>query len=195
MLNGATKRAVLVHEVDDGGVVHGVVAAFERDLLGIDAKRLEGGVHRGGVAGQAAQVRVEIRQIVLEHRGRVALRIDGDEQHADTAGVGPEGAQHLRHVEQRRRTNVRAMGEAEEHQERTAFHVLIADRLAVLVDEMKRAADGGERRPGRRRMAGYEQDGAEDQHEAAEKRPEHRHGAKRSFWHVQEGHSVSRSTR
>jgi hypothetical protein len=38
------KTAVLVHEVDDGGVVHGVVAAFQRDLLGIDAKCLEGGV-------------------------------------------------------------------------------------------------------------------------------------------------------
>jgi hypothetical protein len=176
-------------------VVHGVVAAFQRDLLGIDAKCLEGGVDRGGIAGQAAQVRVEIRQIVLEHRGRVALRIDGNEQRADAAGVGPQRVQHLRHVEQRRRANVRAMGEAEEHQERAALHVLIADRLAVLVEEMKRAADGGERRPGRRRVAGHEQDGAEDQHEAAEKCPEHRHDAKRSFWHVQEGHSVNRSTR
>ena len=50
------EMAVPVHEIDDGGVVHGVVAAFERNLLGIDPIRLERGVDRCGIASQGAQL-------------------------------------------------------------------------------------------------------------------------------------------
>src|SRR5262249_35281389 len=73
------KAAVLVHEINHGGVVHGVVAAVGGDLFGVHPISLQRSGDRGRVAGEAAQMRIEIRQIVLEHRRRVALRIDRDE--------------------------------------------------------------------------------------------------------------------
>src|SRR3984957_19667177 len=61
------------------------------------------------------------------------------------------------------------MGEAEEHQERAALHVLVGHRLAVLILAMKRPADAGDRLADRRRhMFAENQDGAEEQPEAAE---------------------------
>src|SRR5262245_42378308 len=65
--------SVLVHQVDDGGMIHRVVAAVERHLLVVDAILLGDRSECGGVAGQAAQVRVEASQIVLERRRGVAL--------------------------------------------------------------------------------------------------------------------------
>ena len=63
------------------------------------------------------------------------------------------------------------MREAEEHQERMAFQVLVADRLAVLVGEPERAADRRGRVRERRRPApGDEQPNREAQHEAREER-------------------------
>lgn len=61
------------------------------------------------------------------------------------------------------------MGITEEDEERLSFHVSIADRLALLVLEMKRAPDGGDRRSDRRtRMPGDIDDRSEDERQPAE---------------------------
>ncbi len=122
-------------------------------------------------------MRIEIRQIVLEHRRGIALRIDGDEQRAGAIGVGSERLHHLRHVEQRGRADIGAMGEAEKHQERLALHVGVGDRLAVLIFEMERAADRRDRLPDRKAAPGDEQNGAEKQEKSAQERGEDQHDA------------------
>ena len=61
------------------------------------------------------------------------------------------------------------MGEAEEHQERAPLHLRVGERLAVLVFEIERTADGGDRLPDRRERApGDEKNDAEDQEKPAQ---------------------------
>src|ERR1043166_6693587 len=62
------EMAVLVHQIDEGGMVHGVVAALQRDFLGVDPVVLDGLVDGGLRSGQSPQVRIEARQVVFEHR-------------------------------------------------------------------------------------------------------------------------------
>ena len=95
-------------------------------------------------------MRIEVRQIVLQRRRRIAFRIDSDEQRAGAVGVFAELLHDLRNLEQGGRADVGAMGEAEEHQERPSLQVFIAERFAVLILEMKRPADGRDRRADRR---------------------------------------------
>src|SRR5579863_6360363 len=139
-------------------------------------------------------MRIEIRQIVLQRRRRVALRIDGDEQRPGAVGVLAEAFQHLRNIEQRCRAHVGAMGKAEENQEWTSLHVFVAHRLGVLVLKLEGAADSGDRWPDRRwRAPGHDQDRAENEDEAAEKSAEHRYDAAWPFSaHCRS--SLSRST-
>ena len=51
--------ALAIHQVDQRGVVHGVVAVLERDLSWIDPVGREHLGHRLGIAGQALQMRIE----------------------------------------------------------------------------------------------------------------------------------------
>src|ERR1700674_2338580 len=132
----------LIPQINDGRVIHGVVAAFQRHFLGVNEVALQGRGDRRRIAGQTAQARIEARQIVLEYLRRVALRIDAYEQRADPAGVGAEPVEHFRHLEQRRRTHVGTMGEAEEDEEGMSEQVPIGGGLAVLIDQLERAADG-----------------------------------------------------
>src|ERR1043166_10018304 len=53
------EAAVLVHQVDERGVVHGVVAVVERHLLHVDAIFLGNRGDRRRIAGEAEQVRIE----------------------------------------------------------------------------------------------------------------------------------------
>jgi hypothetical protein len=76
-------------------------------------------------------MRVEARQIVLDHRRRVPFRIDGDEHRVYAVGLRPKRAQDLRHLEQGRRTDVGAIGEAEEHQGWASPSILIGDHFPV----------------------------------------------------------------
>ncbi len=138
---GRDEAALLVHQINQRGMVHAVVAIACRHFLGKDVIDLLGRLDRLAIAGGAAQMRIEARQIILHHRRRVALGIDRDEQRMHAGGVRAHGVQHFRQVEQRRRADIGAMRIAEEHQERLALHVLVGDRLAVLVGEMERAAD------------------------------------------------------
>ena len=116
-------------------------------------------------------MRIEIRQILLQHRRRIAFRIDGDEQRAGAVGILAERFEHFGDLEQARRANIGAVGVAEEHQIRPALHVLVGHRLAVLVFEMKRAADRADRR-GRtaRQVARGGEHAGQDQHQAARRR-------------------------
>ena len=68
----------------------------------------------------------------------------------------------------------------------TSLHVLVADRLAVLILKVKRAADGGNRRSDRRRRASADvDDGAEHQHQPAQEGAEHRQNAEGPSLRVQ----------
>lgn len=153
-VEGRDETAILVHQIDQGGVVHGIAAAVERHLLGIDPIRLLDRGDRGRIAGDAHDPRVEARQIVLEDGRCVALRIDRDEQRTHIVGARPERAENLRDLEQRGRADIRTMGEAEKHQERTALQVLVGDRAAILIGELewpanrRRQRDRGRGAPG-----------------------------------------------
>src|SRR5215469_8778521 len=71
------------------------------------------------------------------------------------------------------------MGKAEEHQERPSLHVLIGERLAVLVLEMEWAADRSDSGADRRRRATRdEKDRAKKQKQSAEKSGEQQHDAR-----------------
>ena len=85
-------------------------------------------------------------------------------------GIAAERAQDFRDFEQRRRTDIRAMGEAEEHQERTPLEVLVGDGAAILIGQAERAADRGDLRHGRRRYPpAHDQHDRKAEHEPGEK--------------------------
>src|SRR5215469_9235505 len=88
-LEGRDEAAVLVHQIGDGGMVHGIAAAVDRHLLEIGAVFLGHRRDRGQLAGEASDVWVEARQVVLEHALGVAFRVDRDEYGAGAVGVGP----------------------------------------------------------------------------------------------------------
>ena len=89
-VEGRHEASFLVHQIDDRAVVHGVVAAVERHFLVVGAVSLGDGGERVGVAGEAAQVRIEAPEIVLEGGRRIALGIDGDEERGGAVRVAPE---------------------------------------------------------------------------------------------------------
>lgn len=111
---GRDEPAVLVHQIGDGGMVHPVVIALGRHLPEVDAVLLGHRRDRVQVTGEAGDVRVEARHVVLEHGLGVALRIDGDEHRAGAIGIGPERPHDLGYVVHRGRAHVRAMRVAEE---------------------------------------------------------------------------------
>src|SRR4051794_3839998 len=135
------EAALLVHQINDRGVIHGIAAAVGRHLLGIDAIGPLRSNDRGFVAGDADDAWIKTRQIVFEFLRRVALWIDGDKQRANILGVGAKRAENLRDLEQRGRTDVRTVGEAEEHQERMALQILVGNRFGILIDQLEWSAD------------------------------------------------------
>src|SRR6516165_6162554 len=108
-------------------------------------------------------MRVEIRQVILDDRWRIALGIDGDEQCSGAIGIGPERMQHLRDLKQGSRANIGTMGKAEKYQERASLHILIGERFSILVFKMERPANGGNRWTHRRQCTPHEEDGAKKQ--------------------------------
>jgi hypothetical protein len=59
---GRHEAARLVHQIDDGRVVHGVTTLIERNFLEIDAVGLCDCRDRGRIAGQTGKVRIEARE-------------------------------------------------------------------------------------------------------------------------------------
>src|SRR5215813_13281758 len=102
-------------------MVHGVAALIQRHLPVYCPVRF---CHRRdgvGVPRQAHKVGIEVRQIVLEYLRSVALGIDRDEERTRAIRNGTELVKDLRNLEQRGRTDFRAMSEAEEDQERPSL--------------------------------------------------------------------------
>ena len=132
-------------------MVHGVATLVEWDLFEIDPVSLCDCRDGGRIAGQTRKVRIEARQIVLDHRGCITLGIDRDEQRARAIRIGAKRAQNLGDLEQSRRADVRAMGKTEKHQERPTPQILVGDHLPILIGELERSADGGDLLRDRRR--------------------------------------------
>src|SRR3546814_20078588 len=65
-------------------------------------------------AGQTDEAGMEGGDVFRHHRDGVARRIDGDEERYHTVCLRAQQIEHACHVGQRRRANVRTMGEAEE---------------------------------------------------------------------------------
>src|SRR5580704_3404588 len=75
-IEGRDEFAVAIHQIDQRGVVHGVVAVLQGNLLGVDPVFAKHLLDRRGIAGQTFEMRVEARQIVLHRGGGVPLGID-----------------------------------------------------------------------------------------------------------------------
>ena len=146
MIDRPDDAPVAIHHEDRRTMIHRVAAAAQLDLVGLRAKGLQGGVDVRLRAGQAGDPRVERREIDRELLRRVALRIDGDEQDVQPVSIGFELLEPVRQLEQRRRTDIGAVGEAEEHQGGLAAKVALGDLLAMLIDQLERHALGCGRR-------------------------------------------------
>src|SRR5260370_27424091 len=101
-VEGRDEATLLVHQIGDGGVVHGIAAAVERHLLEVDAIRLGHRRDRAQIAGESRHMGVEAAQIVLEHALVVALRIDGAEDRPVAVGSVPRRGRVQRNRDQRR---------------------------------------------------------------------------------------------
>jgi hypothetical protein len=90
---------------------------------------------------------MEVGDIILHHRRRVAPGIDGDEDRNDLVRPGLvlrlEGLEALADRGEIGRADVRAMGEAEIHDPVLAGEIAVADLAAILVGERERPADRG----------------------------------------------------
>jgi len=93
------------------------------------------------VAVQAEEARVERRHVLGEQRRGVALRIDGHEQHLHPVGLVAEQLHHLGHLGERRRADVRALGEAEEHRDHLAAEVREGAGPAVVAGQLEAARE------------------------------------------------------
>src|SRR5215472_16091432 len=140
---GRDKPPVFVHQIDDSGVIHRVVAAFKWYLLEIHMIGARDRRDRWQVAGQSDETRIKSRQIILKRGRVVTLGIDADEQDAHLIGIAAEFVENVREFQQGGWASVRAVRKPEEHQERFALEVGIRKGTAVLVNEAEGAADRG----------------------------------------------------
>src|SRR6516225_11668458 len=114
-------------------MIHGVAAAIERHLFVVDPICLGDRGNRRRIAGEAPNMRIEVRNIILHDRRRIALRIDSNEQGARAIGVRTKRPQYLGHFEQRGGAYVGTMRKAEENKKWMTLQILIADGASILV--------------------------------------------------------------
>src|SRR3569833_2670348 len=81
------KTAVAVHQIDQGGVVHRIVAVLERDLLGINPVFGDHLGHHLGIADKTLKKQNKARQIFLHGGRRGARGIDRDEIRFHAVGL------------------------------------------------------------------------------------------------------------
>src|SRR6185312_630946 len=109
-----TEQAGAAAAVEDeyrAAVVDFVVAVFVRLLVVIgDAVALAESGELRLVTAQSDELRAEVAHVSLEHRGRVAARIDADEEHTDLRGLRAQGTQRIGQGGERRRALVRTLG-------------------------------------------------------------------------------------
>ena len=118
-------------------MVHRVRARrLARPLLVDDLEFLRRARRGVGVAVQSHEPRVERRHVILDSNvRRVALRIDGNEQHLYAIGIGAEPLHRLRQLGERGRAEIGALRITEEHDDGLAAIVGQRARRAVVVDE------------------------------------------------------------
>jgi len=86
---------------------------------------------------------VKRRHVLGEHRRRIALGVDGDEQHLQAVGVLAEFVRHAGQFRERGRTHLRTMHEAEEDRDYLAPEIGERARFAMRVGELKIAPEFG----------------------------------------------------
>ena len=138
------EAVVGVHEIDIGRMHDGVAAVVLGHLVVRGTPAPGRGRNLLATAREGDDARVESREILLESIRRVALRIDGDEDHLQSVGVSAEALQAVAHLHQRGRTHVRAMREAEEDGVGLSRQRRARERLAVVIGELERPAEAAE---------------------------------------------------
>ena len=109
-------------------------------LLKVDLEILGDAAGRVEIAVQAQEAWVEGRHILGERFARVALRVDSHEKKLHAVAVGAQLLHHLRHLGERGRAHIGAMGEAEKHHHCLAAEIFQMARLAVVIGEIDRFA-------------------------------------------------------
>jgi hypothetical protein len=142
-LDEGAECAVRPDQIGQRGVVDEVVGVLVRAVgrFRIDGKGAFDGGDLLARAGQADEARVEIGKIVGDYLGRVAQRIDGDEDRLDRVAVMAEQFEGLGQAQQGHRADIGALRIAEEDQRETSAQVGIADRAAMMIGELEAAAD------------------------------------------------------
>jgi len=127
-------------------MIHDVVAGIARcgaaGRLGvIDPETSGDRADLGLAAGQGHQARMEVGDELAHDLRRIARRIDGDEDRRHLVGGGAQLIERRRHGLQFDRTDIRTMGEAEEHQHELPVELGAIARLAALVNELEFGLD------------------------------------------------------
>ena len=123
-------------------MVHGVAAAGGH-LLVVHLELGGGLLQPFGIAAQGDEAGVEGGHVLAQDLGRVALGIDGDEDHLQLVAVGAEQALRFHRAGQRGGAHVGALHEAEVQQHQLAAVVGQRALLAVHVGQAEVAAVGG----------------------------------------------------
>src|SRR6266581_9640311 len=127
-----------IEHVAARGVIHGVaVRCLSRRLLIENPEVFRDPGGRSGIAVEPEKTGVECRYVVCEKFLRVALRVDGDEEHLQPLPVLAELIFYRFELGKCRRTYVGAAGVAEEHHYRLAAEIGKSARLARVVGEGK----------------------------------------------------------
>src|SRR5262252_1388282 len=125
----------IIEQENDGGMIHGVVAARELDTIHRNTEVGREPCDRLRIARQPLELRVEGVHVGPEHGWGIPLRIDTDEQHPRLRGGGVPA--NLRELQQRRRAYIRTVRESEEDQRRYASEIAPGKGAATRVDELK----------------------------------------------------------
>src|ERR1019366_5430938 len=121
-----------IHQIDQRCVVHGVVAAF----FELDAQ----GEYAG--SGESAYARVEGREILLQVRRSVPLRIDRNEQDVELVGSGAERVEPGGQLGEGRGAEIRTRCVTEKDHAGFAGKSFVRHFYPVLIDQFKRTEDG-----------------------------------------------------
>ena len=159
----------MLHGVAGGGLALDLLVEH-LELLGRRRELL-------GRTPQRQQARIEQGHVGLEHLGRVALRIDGDEDALHLVAVSAQLGLDLRQLHQRRGAHVGALREAKEHHHQPTTKVLELAHLTQVVGQLKtlgvlgtRDVDGFKRQlalAAAGQSAGHDNDGSHMQNKSA----------------------------
>jgi hypothetical protein len=130
--------------IAERGVIDGV--GLRRAALGLLEDHLEstgGASCRLEVTAQADKRRMKGRDIFGKQLARVTLGVDGDEGHLHIGCARTEQRHHLGHHREGCRTEVRALGVAEEQDQHAALEIRKAPALAMVIGKLEILAEIG----------------------------------------------------